>query len=189
MRPRRMIAVLATVASTLVVGGAPSAAAHPTPYCGITWGSLAKSSPEMTGAPVVGARVGRHPCYDRLVIDLGGKPAGGYSVRYTNGLYNEETGERVRVAGGATLMVTARAGIQDANGQFTVRWLWASHIVTPERFASGGFRTLRDLVYGGTYEGETDFALGVRARLPFRVFTLDGPGAGSRLVIDVAHRW
>jgi hypothetical protein len=29
----------------------------------------------------------------------------------------------------------------------------------------------------------------VRARLPFRVFSLAGPGAGSRLVIDVAHRW
>jgi hypothetical protein len=31
--------------------------------------------------------------------------------------------------------------------------------------------------------------LGVRARLPFRVFTLDGPGSMSRLVIDVAHHW
>jgi hypothetical protein len=31
--------------------------------------------------------------------------------------------------------------------------------------------------------------LGVRARLPFRVFKLDGPGEGSRLVIDVAHQW
>jgi len=29
----------------------------------------------------------------------------------------------------------------------------------------------------------------VRARLPFRVFVLAGPGNGSRLVIDVAHRW
>jgi hypothetical protein len=29
----------------------------------------------------------------------------------------------------------------------------------------------------------------VRARLPFRVFVLRGPGSGSRLVIDVAHRW
>jgi hypothetical protein len=29
----------------------------------------------------------------------------------------------------------------------------------------------------------------VRARLPFRVFTLAGQGEGSRLVIDVAHQW
>jgi hypothetical protein len=53
-----------------------------------------------------------------------------------------------------------------------------------------GYRTFRQV-------RETDFspdngviyAIGVRARLPFRVFTLDGPGSDSRLVIDVAHRW
>jgi hypothetical protein len=35
-------------------------------------------------------------------------------------------------------------------------------------------------------------ALGVRARLPFRVFVLNGvanSGNTPRLVIDVAHRW
>jgi len=36
---------------------------------------------------------------------------------------------------------------------------------------------------------QTTIGLGARARLPFRVFTLSGPGQGSRLVIDVAHRW
>jgi hypothetical protein len=25
--------------------------------------------------------------------------------------------------------------------------------------------------------------------LPYRAFTLDGPGDGSRLVVDVAHLW
>ncbi|MGX7730118.1 AMIN-like domain-containing (lipo)protein [Rhodococcus sp. 2H158] len=26
-------------------------------------------------------------------------------------------------------------------------------------------------------------------QVPFRVFTLDGPGSASRVVLDVAHRW
>jgi len=52
-----------------------------------------------------------------------------------------------------------------------------------------GYRTLRDVVYGGTFEGYTTVGIGVRARLPYRVFVLAGPGAGSRIVIDVAHRW
>ena len=52
-----------------------------------------------------------------------------------------------------------------------------------------GYRTLRDVVYGGTFEGYTTFGVGVRARLPFRVLTLAGPDGGSRIVIDVAHRW
>jgi hypothetical protein len=29
----------------------------------------------------------------------------------------------------------------------------------------------------------------VRARLPFRVMVVPGPGRGSRVVVDVAHHW
>ena len=52
-----------------------------------------------------------------------------------------------------------------------------------------GWTTFRQVAYAGCFEGQTTVGVGVRARLPFRVFALDGPGAGSRLVIDVAHRW
>jgi hypothetical protein len=52
-----------------------------------------------------------------------------------------------------------------------------------------GFRTFRQVAFLGTFEAQTEIAIGVRARLPFRVILLSGPGAGSRLVIDVAHRW
>jgi hypothetical protein len=45
------------------------------------------------------------------------------------------------------------------------------------------------VAWAGSFEGYTRIGLGVRGRLPFRVFTLDGPGAGSRIVIDVAHFW
>jgi hypothetical protein len=51
-----------------------------------------------------------------------------------------------------------------------------------------GFRTFRDVVYGGSFEGTTVFAVGVRAHLPFRVFHLTGPGAHQRIVLDVAHQ-
>jgi hypothetical protein len=52
-----------------------------------------------------------------------------------------------------------------------------------------GYRTFRQVAFLGTFEGYTTIGLGVRARLPFRVQVLAGPGAGSRLVIDVGHRW
>jgi hypothetical protein len=51
------------------------------------------------------------------------------------------------------------------------------------------WRTFRQVIEVGYYEVQRQFGLGVRGRLPFRVFTLDGPGDHSRLVIDVAHRW
>ena len=43
--------------------------------------------------------------------------------------------------------------------------------------------------WGGSFEGVTTIGLGVRAKLPFRVFTLKGANNVSMLVIDVAHRW
>jgi len=52
-----------------------------------------------------------------------------------------------------------------------------------------GYRTFRQVADAGSFEGETTIGLGVRARLPFRVFTLTGPGTTSRIVVDVAHRW
>ncbi|HEX6597477.1 MAG TPA: hypothetical protein VF045_11105, partial [Acidimicrobiales bacterium] len=68
-------------------------------------------------------------------------------------------------------------------------WTVGQHIVTPAQFSAGGYRTFRDLVFGGGNQHNTDIGLGVRGRLPFRVFTLAGPGSSSRLVIDVAHQW
>jgi hypothetical protein len=187
---RSSVALLSALTfTTLLLGAAPAARAA-TPYCGITWGSLAKFSPTGTQAPVVGARVGRQDCYDRLVIDLGGTPAAGYNVRYTDGFRSAGGGSTPAVSGGAILTATVFAPDFDASGRRTVSWSVGTHIVTPQQFTSGGFRTFRDLVYGGNYEGaETAFGLGVRARLPFRAFTLDGPNGGSRLVIDVAHQW
>jgi hypothetical protein len=51
-----------------------------------------------------------------------------------------------------------------------------------------GYSTFRQVVWAGTFEGYTSLGLGVRARLPFRVFTLYD-GTTSRVVIDVAHHW
>ncbi len=52
-----------------------------------------------------------------------------------------------------------------------------------------GWKTFRQVALAGNFESHYSIGFGVRARLPFRVFTLDGPGGGSRVVIDVAHRW
>ncbi|MDQ4069873.1 MAG: hypothetical protein M3203_10460 [Actinomycetota bacterium] len=191
VRSRLVLALVAgVVAAVLAVVALPTTAGA-APYCGITWGSLPKSTAEMTGAHITGVRPGRHDCFDRLVVDLAGKPAPGYDVRYIDRPYRAPgTGDALSVAGGAVLQIIARAPAYDENGNATVPWRGAgTAIVRPGQFQAGGFRTFRHLVWGGTYEGQSSFGLGVRARLPFRVFTLDGPGTGSRLVVDVAHRW
>jgi hypothetical protein len=51
------------------------------------------------------------------------------------------------------------------------------------------YSTFREVAYGGSFEGYTTIGLGVRARLPMRVFPLPGPANGDRFVVDVAHHW
>ncbi|MCA1676071.1 MAG: IS3 family transposase [Actinobacteria bacterium] len=109
---------------------------------------------------------------------------------YNTSRLHSTSGDPIPVSGGAVLTVAVRAPAYDIDtGQPTVPWRVGTHIVSPAQFSSGGFRTFRDLVAGVSFEGVSDFGLGVRARLPFRVFTLTGPGGGSRVVIDVAHQW
>lgn len=189
----RLLVGAGVASAILAVGVVPAVAGAATsgPYCGITWGSLAKSDPTMSGAPVTGARVGRHDCFDRLVVDVGARPVPGYNVRYIEPPYRAEgSGAPLLVAGGAAIQITAKAPAYDINtGEPTAPWSGTAIVVHPAEFQAAGFRTFRDLVWGGTFEGYSSFGLGVRARLPFRVLQLDGPGGGTRLVIDVAHQW
>ena len=173
-RSARAIAALAAGAALIAVpaaSGAGTAAAAP--YCGITWGSLAKTSAPLAGGRVTGVRAGRHTCYDRLVLDMTGR-APGFDVRYVTTVLTDGGGFPVPVAGGARLAVVAKKG--------------ATSI--PSMPSVAGFTTFRQVRWAGSFEGYTTVALGVRARLPFRTFTLyDASTNRSRLVVDVAHRW
>jgi hypothetical protein len=162
----------------VVAPGSASAA-----YCGITWGSLAKSAPVQTTGPITNVRAGQHPCFDRLVIDLRGERAG-YHVRYVPAATQPGSGHAVPLRGGADLQIDVKSPAYDASGRATYSPGNRGEIVN-----TTGYTTFRQAALLGSFEGQTTFGLGVRARLPYRVFALDTPGAGSRLVIDVAHRW
>jgi hypothetical protein len=190
MRISSGIMALAVMASGLVAGVGASdalrtpAAATGSPYCGITWGSLAESSGALSGSPLVTTRTGRHTCFDRVVFEFDG-PADGYTVEYGQA-YTGGEGLALSpyTAGGATLSVQLRAPAYGMDGKPTYPHRLGDHVATVVRY-----RTLRDVVFGGSFEGYTTFAVGVRARLPFRAFVLSGPGTHSRIVLDVAHQW
>jgi hypothetical protein len=180
---KRWLAALAAAVGLGVTAWVAPAAAADSPYCGIRWGSLAKDAGPMSGAHLTGVRAGRHACYDRLVLDLDGR-APGYSVSYVAQVTQDGSGFVVPLRGGAKLQVVARAAAYDDSGRPTYRPANQAELVNV-----AGWRTFRQVAWAGSFEGQTTVGLGVRARLPFRVFALAGPGGGSRLVIDVAHRW
>src|SRR5690348_6881633 len=86
MRTPLRLFVLALTSVLAALALTTPASAATSPYCGITWGSLAKSAgtTSATSATLTDLRVGRHACYDRLVIDLADAPSSmGYQVSYT----------------------------------------------------------------------------------------------------------
>lgn len=179
----KCIAVIATGAALAVM--APTAA-QAAPYCGITWGSQDKSAGVLSPDALIDVRAGRHSCYDRLVMDFkdaDGAPVG-YSVRYVPAVTQDGSGNVIPLRGGAFLQIDLRAPSYDANGNLTYNPANRNELVNV-----AGWQTFRQIAFGGTFEGYSTIGLGVRARLPFRVFALDGPGGNSRLVIDVAHKW
>lgn len=178
---------IAAVAAAATVAAVPAAAPASTsgPYCGIWWGSTATSAPTQTTGTLTDVRSGRHACFDRLVLDVDDVPGTlGYSVRYVNSVRADGSGARVPLRGGADLQVVLRAPAHTNHGVPTYQPSHPRYLVDVTNY-----RTFRQVAWAGSFEGQTTIGLGVRARLPFRTFVLDGPGDGARLVIDVAHRW
>ena len=180
---KRWLAAAAAVVALGSVAWVAPAAADGGPYCGIRWGSLAKEAGTLSQAHLTNVRAGQHACYDRLVLDLDGR-APGYLVGYVDQVTQDGSGAVVPLRGGAKLQIVARAPAYDSSGRPTYRPANLAELVSV-----AGYSTFRQVAWAGSFEGYTTVGLGVRARLPFRVFTLAGPGTGSRLVIDVAHRW
>jgi len=177
--------VAAFLALVGCLGLTSAASASAAPYCGIVWGSLAKQGGGGGASTVAGVRTGQHDCYDRLVIDLNGGPSVGYRVEYVDAVYQDGSGAPVQLDGGARLRIVVYAPSYDiADGHLTFTPADPAHLADVT-----GYRTFRQVADAGSFEGQTNIGLGVRAHLPFRVFTLAGPGGGSRLVVDVAHQW
>lgn len=172
-----------TTAPTLALLLGLSTALVPSPahadHCAVRWGSLAKNVTTGSTGEVADVRAGRHACFDRLVLDVDGD-LDGYFVRYVEQLHRDGSGTPVPLRGGARLQVIATASAVPTDDWF---------LPSGELLDTTGYRTFRHVAWAGSFEGQSTFGLGVRARLPFRVLLLDGPGTGSRLVVDVAHRW
>jgi hypothetical protein len=147
--------------------------------CSVSWGTGAESSGTSAGphtAKVRDVRAGMHRCYDRLVIDLGPGQQAGYQVRYVPEVDSQGSGNPIPLRGRAQLLVEVKGS---AVASFPAG---ASELVS-----TSGYRELRQVAGAGSFEGITSIGVGVKAKRPFRVRLLSGPGRDSRLVIDVAN--
>lgn len=188
MKLYRMVAASVATAVLLALTAATSADAAtrtPAAACSTNWGSQTKAGGLLHTPALLDARAGRHTCYDRIVFEYAGL-ATGYRIGYASQVYAEGSGLPLGpyTAGGALMSFSLRNPANDKAGHTTYHHLVGDHVVNVLNF-----RTLRDIVYGGSFEGVTQFAVGVRAKLPFRVSKVAGPGSHTRIVVDIAHTW
>ncbi len=173
------LVVAAAFASVSVASAAPVSASASAPYCGIRWGSQPKTATTAASLRVLtNIRAGRHACFDRLVFDVRGGSVTWYRVAYVTDVITAG-GSSVPLRGGAKLAVDLHAAPKGVAGAPAYGCTWCAEIANVS-----GYQTFRQVSGGGSYRNTTLVGLGVRARLPFRVFQLPG-----RFVVDVAHRW
>lgn len=177
-----ILALAVSIAPVAAVTSQPTASAS---VCETHWGSLVKKRAPYTSKQITHIRSGRHTCFDRLVIDINGQGKGkpGYQVKYVNRVTEDGSGANVPLRGGAKLRIIVKA---PAYHHGTLTYIPRDR---QELVNVAGYRTFRQVAWAGTFEGQTTIGLGVRARLPMRVFVLDNHGGGHRVVVDVAHRW
>lgn len=119
-------------------------------------------------------RVGEHPGFDRIVVELTGAGVPGWAVQYVDRPRLDGSGEHVSVAGDAFLDIYA------SHTTWSPSDLYDGPTRLPARDSTG----VDEVYVVGTFEGDTQVIAGVRGGArPFRVFTLSDP---ARLVVDVA---
>jgi hypothetical protein len=140
-------------------------------------GRRTERAPSGEAMSVTAVRVARQSGFDRVVLELssGGRP--GWRVGYDDDPRRPGSGDRVDVAGGATLAVLVEGvgypfdtGVDEYAGPRSLR---------PRDTAA-----VREVRVGAVFEGQYDAYVGVDRRRPYRVFRLDGP---PRVVLDIAH--
>lgn len=171
------------VAVPALAGSSTTATTTAASSCPTGWGSLPEASTYHGAGVLTNVRTGQHPCFDRIVFDVKGNPSW-FRVHYVSNVYTVGQGELVPLRGGAKLEIILSVPSYDDAGHGTYNP--ANH---NELTNVTGYQTFRQVADAGSFEGQTTIGLGVRARLPFRVFTLTGPDSTSRIVVDVAHRW
>ncbi|MER6912773.1 hypothetical protein ABT354_13985 [Streptomyces sp. NPDC000594] len=191
MRLLGQAATALTLAGLTLVGSAGAAWAScgqvdkplPAAGCSTPWGSGTESAADSDAAPLKNIRTGTHACFDRVVFDITEATGRtGYHVGYVDAFHQDGTGDHIPVKGGAILQIFVNAPSYDtATGRPVYPGVGGR---TLPGVNISGYRTFKDTKFGASFEGQTQVALGLRAKLPFRVLQ-----TADQVIVDVAHSW
>jgi hypothetical protein len=132
---------------------------------------------EPQGDPVVLTDVdlGRHGTYDRVVLEVADGGHAGWVAEFVDEAVAAGSGQPITLAGDAILRLTlTNMNLPTASS--------LDQVEPGTRY--DGVGGIAEVYVGTTFEGEIQVYVGVSARTPFRVFSLDDP---TRVVLDVVR--
>lgn len=167
-----------TTAATPTTASATTAVATTNPACTPTGDTDPKASADpllMSSLVGVDIRTGTHPCFERVVIELGGSGGfPGWAVEYVDDPVRlGESDEFVEIAGAATLFVRMGMWMPSMEGD---------GYAGPIQVFPGNVPHILELRETENFEGMCIWSIGVQAEYPFTVDVLHAP---ERLVIDI----
>lgn len=159
-----------------VASGSPATSTVPAPTGG-TEPERADASPNAL-LTVTGLRIGAHPGVDRVVYELGGTGAPGWTVQYVDHAVQDGSGNVLDIPGDSLLEVRITGtgypfdtGVTPYNG--------------PNPLPGGAGTGLTQARITTVFEGTTQSFVGLDGeRRPFTVSRLENP---ARLVVDIAR--
>ena len=137
----------------------------------------ADTSPASADARVTvsAIRTGRQDGFDRVVFEVGGTGTPGWDVSYVGQASSQGKGDPIDVTGDAILQVIITGAGMPADTGVT-------EFAGPNPLPGSGTRTVTEVAFDSTFEGQTVAYVGTTAKVPFRVYALSNPG---RVVVDV----
>ena len=129
----------------------------------------------MSGLYGLDIGTGLHPCYERIVIELGGTgDFPGWSIEYVDDPARlGESEEFVEITGDATLQLVMRAWMPNMDGD---------GYAGPDQLFPTNVAHVLELRETENFEGVSIWSIGLDAQYPFTVNVLHSP---ERLVIDI----
>lgn len=123
---------------------------------------------------VTGMRTGSHPGFDRVVFDLEGEGNPGWFIDYTASASQQGSGNPIAFEGTTALNVNIDGTVYPHEIGMQV----------PDLRTTGGSGNITQVISAGTFEGRSQFIVGLNKPTPYSVQILEDP---KRLVIDLVQ--
>ena len=121
---------------------------------------------------VSNVRVGSHAGFDRVIFDLSGSGDPGWFMDYTDNPVQQGSGKSISHHGAVALNVN----IDGTTYPFELG------MDDPQIGTVQGSGSVTEVISAGTFEGRSQFIIGLDSQLPYSVEVLEDP---SRVVIDI----